>query len=102
MMKYWVAGILYGVILLLGPALRAAETSYEAQIKPILQAHCSKCHGLEDKAANIDFHTLAKESEAKQKRKLWRKAIAQIEVGEMPPADERRFPQITKNSCSIG
>ena len=43
-----------------GPVARAAESAPSfADVRPILRAHCMKCHGLEDRKANLDLRTVA-------------------------------------------
>ncbi|MBS0202559.1 MAG: DUF1592 domain-containing protein [Planctomycetes bacterium] len=68
-------------------AADAAETGYQARIAPILQARCAQCHGPEEKSGNVNFAAIADEQSAARQRKLWRKAVAQLEAGAMPPAE---------------
>jgi cytochrome c5 len=65
----------------------AAEPTLAGQIQSILRARCEGCHSGDERAGNVDFAALKDERSATSARKLWRKAIAQIEAGEMPPAD---------------
>lgn len=70
----------------------AAEPSFSTEVQPILQARCSACHGPDEKSANVNFATITDDNSAARQRKLWRKVVAQLEAGAMPPADE---PQLT-------
>ncbi|MFT5524098.1 MAG: hypothetical protein ACI9HK_002049, partial [Pirellulaceae bacterium] len=65
---------------------------YQKEIAPILRERCGKCHGAAKQESDINLSAIANGKEAARQRKLWRKAVAQIEAGEMPPADE---PQLT-------
>jgi len=70
----------------------AAEPLFTADIQPILRARCVSCHGPEEKSANVNFAAIVDDKSAARQRKLWRKVVAQLEAGAMPPADE---PQLT-------
>lgn len=65
----------------------SAEPTYSKDIRPILAARCDQCHGVDEKSANVNFAAIADDKSAARQRKLWRKAIAQLEAGDMPPAD---------------
>ena len=67
--------------------LTAAEPEFATDIRPILQSRCAKCHGPDDPAGNINFADLNDPQAAARQRKLWRKALAQVETGAMPPAE---------------
>jgi len=74
------------------PAAPARDTSaFEQDIRPLLEAHCMGCHGAEKPQGNINFAAIADDSAARKARRLWRKALAQIKNGEMPPADEKQI-----------
>ncbi len=70
-----------------GGELLAAEPGFQADIRPIMQARCVKCHGPDEKSGNVNFAAITDDEAAARSRKLWRKAIAQLEAGEMPPPD---------------
>ncbi|QDU28246.1 hypothetical protein ETAA8_33460 [Anatilimnocola aggregata] len=65
----------------------AEESSFQEDIRPLLQTRCEKCHGASEKSGNVNFATITDDKTAARQRKLWRKAIAQLEAGDMPPAD---------------
>jgi Protein of unknown function (DUF1588)/Protein of unknown function (DUF1592)/Protein of unknown function (DUF1585)/Protein of unknown function (DUF1595)/Protein of unknown function (DUF1587)/F5/8 type C domain len=68
---------------------RAAEdVSFQKQIAPVLQDRCGKCHAGDKRAGDVSFSGIGDDKAAARQRKLWRKAVAQMEAGEMPPADE--------------
>lgn len=55
-------------------------------IKQILQSRCVKCHNPDEKSANVSL-VMADGAQATRQRKLWRKAISQLDAGAMPPSD---------------
>ena len=85
--KRWFLAALGGVLLVARP-LAAGELSFRQDIYPVLAARCVKCHGPEEKSGNVDFSSLSDDRMAARQRRLWRKALARVETGEMPPADE--------------
>src|SRR5579872_3675690 len=69
--------------------LFAAEPDFEADIRPVIAARCVKCHGPEDKSGNVNFAAITDDKTAAKQRKVWRKAIAQLEAGTMPPPEAK-------------
>src|SRR6185436_6302468 len=58
----------------------------DKEIRPLLDSHCAKCHGAQKKKGDVDFSKAALRD-----RKIWKKALAQVEAGEMPPEGEKRL-----------
>ncbi|RLS29304.1 MAG: DUF1592 domain-containing protein [Planctomycetota bacterium] len=100
-----IAGIVIGICFMLFVSRSASaaeeiafqEQIFQEQIVPILHLRCANCHGAETQEADVDFSILSDTPSALRQRKLWRKAIARIEAGEMPPASE---PPITPDEKS--
>ena len=65
-----------------GPDDLAAR--YEKDIRPLLESHCAACHGPKKKKGDVDLSKAGLRD-----RKLWKKALAQIEAVEMPPEGEK-------------
>jgi len=61
---------------------------FRDEIRPILQARCTKCHGPEKKKGGIDFSILPDGSAVLDQRKLWKKTFDQVDVLAMPPEKE--------------
>lgn len=80
-----------GVLMLLLPGLLPAQqagsdelsASFARDVRPLLEARCGKCHGPQKKKGDVDFSR-----SALRDRKLWKKALLQVEGNEMPPEGE--------------
>ena len=59
---------------------------FSKDVRPLLESHCFKCHGLQKKKGDIDF-TCA----ALRDRRIWKKALLQVEENEMPPESEKKL-----------
>lgn len=62
---------------------------FPGEIRPLLEAHCFKCHGPQKKKGGIDYSRLADGASALRERRLWKKALLQVEENEMPPQGEK-------------
>jgi hypothetical protein len=74
------------------PDLRGAEPAaptFAADVRPLLESHCFKCHGAKKKSAEVDFSVIQDEKSILRARKVWRRSIAQLEALEMPPKDAK-------------
>jgi len=60
------------------------SAAFQKDIRPILESHCAKCHGPQKKKGGIDFS-----KSAFGERRLWKKALLQVEEHEMPPEGEK-------------
>jgi hypothetical protein len=74
-------------LLLVTAILAAHPPSFARDAQPILARRCVECHGPDEPSGGVNFAALADERAAGRQRKLWRKAIAQLEAGAMPPKD---------------
>ncbi|RPH48158.1 MAG: DUF1592 domain-containing protein [Planctomycetota bacterium] len=62
---------------------------FASEIRPILESHCIRCHGDKKQKGGVDFGRIATGPAALKERKLWKKALVQVEQGEMPPEGEK-------------
>lgn len=75
------------ILVLLSGAASAEEPLFSRDAKPILARRCFECHGPDEQNGKVNFAALTDDRTAARQRKLWRKAIAQLESGAMPPKD---------------
>lgn len=90
-----------GLCLSLLPAVLVAQSTgddlaarYARDVRPILESRCISCHGPQKKKGGIDFST-----SASHERRLWKKALQQVEEHEMPP--EGAKPLTTEQSATL-
>lgn len=87
----------YAVVLLLGLAavnscgVANAETAsaFKSRILPLLEGHCTKCHGPETREANVNLAGDRSLDDLTGDQHLWFRVLDQLEVGEMPPEGEK-------------
>ena len=62
---------------------------FASEIRPILESHCIRCHGGKKQKGGVDFGRITTGPAALKERKTWKKALVQVEQGEMPPEGEK-------------
>src|SRR5882757_5707464 len=70
-------------------AAEDSSTSFQSRVFPVLQAHCTKCHGTEKQKAKLSFAGPHGAEQLAAGRDLWFRVAERIEAGEMPPEDEK-------------
>ena len=89
-----------GLVLALSAAILAGQSTAPAtgddlaagfakDIRPLLEAHCYKCHGPQKKKGGLDFSRLKDGRAVLREPRLWKKALLQVEEHEMPPEGEK-------------
>ena len=63
--------------------------SFEEEVLPILKRSCLKCHGGEKTKGQVDFSGILTESDAGDHLDLWETVVEVVELGEMPPEEEK-------------
>src|SRR5262249_27833631 len=71
----------------------AQNGTFQAQIRPFLDAHCVDCHGPEVHKAGLRLDKLKPELADAKAAELWTKVHDKIAQGQMPPAKRRPPPQ---------
>ncbi|MFN0126594.1 MAG: DUF1588 domain-containing protein [Verrucomicrobiales bacterium] len=66
---------------------RAAE-DYETFVKPLLEAHCIKCHGGEKVKGEVNLKEVARAEDFLKQPELLKDLISVIDSRDMPPEDE--------------
>ena len=63
--------------------------SFEDEVLPLLERSCLKCHGGEKTKGQVDFSEILTESDAGDHLDLWETVVEVVELGEMPPEEEK-------------
>jgi mono/diheme cytochrome c family protein len=71
------------------PSSDELSARFARDIRPLLESHCTKCHGPQKKKGGIDYSRLADGAAALRERRTWKKALLQVEEHEMPPEGEK-------------
>ena len=76
-------------LLVAGPG-RAQEPPARgyAEIRPLLDKYCGKCHGAVRPKAQLDLTRFADEASVLKSRKVWKRVLDQVQGLEMPPDDK--------------
>lgn len=92
--RYYGAMIVVGTIAALlaasptSIAAKPATPSFASDVRPVLAAHCVKCHGPAKQKAGLDFSVFSDDKSVFRHHKLWLRVVAQIEARDMPPDRE--------------
>ncbi len=70
----------------------AIVADYNQHVKPFLQKYCIDCHDIESQEAGLAFDKLPPSADSTHDREVWKKTLAMLEVGAMPPADHDPQP----------
>ena len=70
------------------PADRAA--AYSRHVKPLIEAHCVRCHGADDPEGGISLHNLRAAGAAPTELTTWKKVFERLEDGTMPPKNKKQ------------
>ena len=58
--------------------------------KDFLNKYCTQCHGAEKQKADRRFDALSSSIKDFREQELWQEIVDQLNLGEMPPEDERQ------------
>ena len=71
----------------------SAQTSFERDIRPVLDAHCFECHGDEKKPkGGVNFERFKTDTDVMRERDLWFGVFEKIESHQMPPPKREEQP----------
>ncbi|MDA0812948.1 MAG: DUF1592 domain-containing protein [Verrucomicrobia bacterium] len=80
---------LTGMTALLASTAWADTIVYPSQVRPILEAHCFKCHGEKKQKGKLRLDTLSAElTEDRRAAEHWHDVRDALNLGEMPPEEE--------------
>ncbi len=87
-----VFGACLSLLLVVG-AGAAGSGDFQQDLRPVLQAHCYKCHDAEKHKGGIDLAQFENEGAILKKYKLWRRVVEAVQTEAMPPDDDKFTPQ---------
>ncbi len=76
-------------------AVPLPSTELPAHHKAFLENHCFECHGPDKQKGKVRLDTLSFNINSIENAELWRKVLAQINSGDMPPEDHPKQPDKT-------
>ena len=69
--------------------LHSGPIDYQSQVRPVLEAHCFRCHGEEKQKGELRIDTLSAELlEDRRAAETWHDVLDALNRGDMPPDDE--------------
>lgn len=72
-----------------GQVVRSVPIDYGAQVRPVLEANCFKCHGEKKQKGELRLDTLSGSlHDDRQAAERWHDVREALQLGEMPPEDE--------------
>ncbi len=74
------------------PAL-AEKIDYEKQIIPLLKKYCYGCHREGKTKGDLNLEPFTTALSVAKERKLFDKAVDQVQIGDMPPPDDKKAPR---------
>jgi hypothetical protein len=83
---------LFSAISISGSSLFADDVSklgdsLSKEIQPLLKKYCHECHSKTVMEADVDLTTFANIADVRRHPKVWQKAGAMLDSGQMPPKD---------------
>ena len=75
---------------------RSAPPAVKPATRPILAAHCLKCHGPDDTNGGFRIDTLPARIDSLEAADRWQKVLNVLNSGEMPPEDEKQIEAAAK------
>ena len=92
--RHMVATVMATVALFTGRSLAADEPSRPApqdSTRPLLAAHCLRCHGPDEANGGFRIDTLSATIDSVEAADGWQKVLNVMNSGEMPPDDEKQI-----------
>jgi mono/diheme cytochrome c family protein len=74
-------------VLLVPLAASGGEKGFATGLTPWLRQNCITCHNAKKASGGVDFSSFKDQSAAKARFDLWKKAVEQVRLGNMPPDD---------------
>lgn len=74
----------------IGFANEAAEKSYEATVRPLIQKYCYECHSDAVSEAEINFESMTSLKDVRKHLKAWQRTLEVLESSQMPPKEAKQ------------
>ena len=91
MYRILLAGLLLGIfggsIARADGASAALAKRFEADVAVLLRKYCTDCHGPKNAKADLNIASFTRMSQISDTYRRWKRLLARLEQGEMPPAD---------------
>ena len=68
----------------------AGEEAFDKAVKPFLSEYCASCHGDNEPEADVSLNRLSADLSDLTDAQSWQRILKQLELGEMPPEEERQ------------
>src|SRR5690606_14731851 len=78
---FWLPGLL-----LVGAS--GASADFEAEIRPIIEAHCVSCHNPDKLKGDLNIDRFQSQAMAVDSLAIWQRIAKRVESGEMPPSSQ--------------
>src|SRR5262245_52547558 len=66
----------------------ASPPSFEADVRPLLETYCFKCHGPEKPKAGLNLSSFTNAASIHREPKTWDSVLQQLNENLMPPKDK--------------
>lgn len=83
------ARIFLWLLLVIGVGVASAE-SVPRELRVFFETHCQDCHGNDNVEGELNLDTLSADFSDSQSAQKWIEVLDRINLGEMPPEDQRR------------
>jgi hypothetical protein len=87
----------------LSPVLAGADPAedFSKSVRPLLEKHCYKCHGLEKIKAGLNLTNFSEYAQVIQDKQTWHLVLERVQAYEMPPKTEPELDQ-SKRETLLG
>jgi hypothetical protein len=72
------------------------QRAFQQDLVPLLRTYCFDCHGETDGEGDVNLAAFSSPDAILRDRKLWMRALGQIRLGSMPPADGETLDPATR------
>ena len=73
-------------------SIRAENSRFEAEIRPLLLSYCADCHADGANKGSVDFDAVSSEAAALGHPELWLRVLKNVRAGIMPPRPRKSRP----------